>query len=159
MHFLSAESESLSARLLSVFFKFGRTPWHIAPANGLSQAETDILLNIMRANRHNRILRVSDLSALLRVSSPTITQHLNNLERQGFVERAQAKEDKRAVNLSLTDKGNDALKSHWKALEDNVTELIGIIGEENAETMISLFAKANEFFVQKAKAYAEENLF
>ena len=152
-------SEALSARLLSAFFKFTRTPWHKAPADGLSQTETNILENIMRANRHEKTMRVSDLSALLRVSSPTITQHLNHLENLGLVERLPLKEDKRAVTLSLTEKGNEALKSHWKKLEMDFAAFIEIIGEEDAEKMIVLIKQAHSFFLDIAKKYENENFF
>ena len=153
-------SDALPSRLLSAFFRFNRTPWHNAPADGLSFAETSVLEHIHRANRRGRILRVSDLSAMLRVSSPTVTQHINYLESLGFVERVQSKEDKRAVNLSLTDKGKEALSSHWVELEHNFAELINEIGEEEAETMIESLSKAHTFFMEKAKQYeAPEDMF
>ena len=151
-------SEELSARLLSAFFRFGRTPWHTAPADGLSRAETSVLERIQRANDHDRILRVADLSAILRVSSSTITQHLNNLQDQGFVERVQSKKDKRAVDLSLTEKGRAALASHWIELKENFNEFIAVIGEEKAQEMTDILAQAHEFFITKARSYENDDL-
>ena len=150
--------ETTAAQLLSAFLRFGRTPWHNAPADGISRSETNILVHIQRANRHERILRVSDLSATLRVSSSTITQHLNSLENQGFVERVQSQEDKRAVNLSLTPKGMEALKSHWVALERDFAQFVAEIGEEDAALLSDLLARAHAFFVQKSKVYENEDL-
>jgi len=144
-------SESLSSRLIKAFFKFSRTRWHSAPASGLSQVETDILENIARANRHDNIPRVSDISMLLRVSSPTITQHLNNLEEQGYVLKTHSKEDKRSVGLTLTEKGSEALKSHFMKLEEDFIEFIDFIGQDSSEEMIDLLMRAHEFF-NKRKA-------
>ena len=149
----------LPARLLSAFFRLSRTPWHRAPADGLSQSETDILENIRRANRHDKILRVADVSTILRVSSSTITQHLNHLEDHGFIERTRLKEDKRAVSLTLTDKGNEALRSHRTKLEADFAAFIETIGEQDAEKMIEIITQARQFFTQRAEEYDNQNFF
>jgi len=145
-------TDSLSNRLIKAFMKFSRTRWHNAPANGLSQVETDILENIMRANRKGKVLRVSDISLMLRVSSPTVTQHLNSLEDQGYVLRTQSKEDKRSVQITLTEKGTEALRSHFVRLEGDFVEFIEYIGQGKAEEMVGLLMRANEFFTKKSAA-------
>jgi len=152
-------SETQAARLVKAFLKFSRTPWHNAPANGLSQVETDILENINRAVRHGKEPRVSDISTILRVSSPTVTQHLNNLEDQGFVLRTHSTEDKRSVNLSLTEKGTEALKSHWTRLEEDFDEFVSIIGEESSESMIELLMQAHSFFAKKSMLREHEEAY
>jgi len=142
--------ESQPARLIKAFLKFGRTRWHNAPASGLSQVETDILENIMRANRRGSSPRVSDIGTMLRVSTPTVTQHLNNLEVQGYVLKTHSMEDKRSVELSLTDKGTEALKTHFVRLEQDFAEFIGQIGPDSSETMIELLMQAHDFFTKKS---------
>lgn len=144
--------DNLPSRLLSSFFKFSRTPWHNAPADGLSQVETNILENIWRANRHGRILRVLDLSSILRVTSPTVTQHLNNLENQGFVERTHSSKDKRAIMLSITEKGEEALQNHRLNLERDFSEFVLFLGEQQCELLIELLEGTQEFFTKKSKS-------
>ena len=141
--------ESLSVRLIRAFMKFSRTRWHNAPASGLSQVETDILENIMRANRHGNSPRVSDIGMMLRVSSPTVTQHLISLEEQGYVLKTHSTEDKRSVQLSLTEKGTEALKDHFTKLEEGFEEFIAQIGQEPSEHLIELLLRAHEFFNKK----------
>ena len=138
--------------------KFSRTRWHNAPASGLSQVETDILENINRAIRHGNIPRVSDIGMMLRVSSPTVTQHLNDLEEQGYVQRVQSKEDKRSVNLSLTDKGAEALRSHIQRLEEDFQDFVDYIGIDSSEEMIDLLMSAHEFFNKKTVLRNNENI-
>ena len=150
--------ESLSSRLIKAFMKFSRTRWHNAPASGLSQVETDILENINRAIRHGNVPRVSDIGMMLRVSSPTVTQHLNHLEEQGYVQREQSKEDKRSVNLSLTDKGAEALGSHFQRLEEDFIDFIEHIGPEASEEMVDLLMRAHEFFNRKSILRNNENI-
>lgn len=152
----SSLPDTLSFKLLSCFFRFARTPWHMVPAPGLSRTETGILLGIERSTHHGKALRVSDLSHMMRVSSPTVTQHINNLENQGFVKRTQAKEDKRAVNVELSEKGQEALRQHRSVIERNFDELTEFLGKENAETLIALLNKTSDFFIEKEKAYYNE---
>ena len=153
------EPENLSNRLMKAFFKFRRTRWHNAPASGLSQVETDILENINRANRHGDPIRVADISLMLRVSSPTVTQHLNGLEVRGYVLRTQSKEDKRSVQITLTEKGTEALRTHYVRLEEDFSEFIEFIGQDASEEMLSLLMKAHEFFNKKSLLRDNENMY
>ena len=151
-------SEGLPSRLVSAFLRFSRTPWHNVPADGLTLAETIILENIGRANKKGTRLRISDLSAILRLTTPTVTQHLNSLESQGFVEKTPSASDKRAINLSLTEKGMESLRSHKAKLERDFEKFIEFIGEENAETMADLLTKAQTYFRQNTKLYEHNDI-
>jgi DNA-binding MarR family transcriptional regulator len=151
--------ESISNRLMKAFFKFNRTRWHNAPASGLSQVETDILENVARAERHGKALRVADISLMLRVSSPTVTQHLNSLEERGYVLKTQSKEDKRNVWITLTDKGTEALSSHYIRLGQDFGEFVDHIGPDASEEMIDLIMRSNEFFNKKSLLRDGENIY
>ena len=145
----SQPQDSLSFRLLTALFRFLRTPWHVVSAPGLSRAETGILITIERAAKHGNTLRVSDLSRMMRVSPPTISQQLNNLESQGFVIRTQAKEDKRAVNLTLSDKGREALIQQRADMELNISQLADHLGKEDTELFINLLTRTSDFYLNR----------
>ncbi|MGI6576633.1 MAG: MarR family winged helix-turn-helix transcriptional regulator [Eubacteriales bacterium] len=141
--------DSLSYRLLSAFFRFLKTPWHIVAAPGLTRTETGILIGIDRSSHTGKPLRISDLSHIMRVSPPTISQHINNLEDQGFVIRTQAKDDKRAVNLALSEKGRETLRQQRAVMEQNINQLAEHLGRENTETLITLLTKTSDFFFER----------
>ena len=145
----SQPQDSLSYRLLSAFFRFLRTPWHIVAAPGLTRTETGILIGIERSSHSGKPLRISDLSHIMRVSPPTISQHINSLEEQGFVIRTQSKDDKRAVHLELTEKGRETLRQQRAVLEQNINQLAEYLGKENTETLITLLTKTSDFFFEK----------
>lgn len=149
------ENAPIEQRLLSAFFRFVHTPWHIVPAPGLTRTETGILMGIDRSQHHGKPLRVRDLSKIMRVSSPTATQHLNKLEEQGFVRREQSKDDRREVLIVLTDKGLEELEAHRKALDRNLHELIEHLGAEGAERLLSLLTKTSDFYFEKEKTYRD----
>ena len=150
--------DELPIQLLGAFFRFQHTPWHVVPAPGLSRAGTGVLLAIDRATHFGDRMRVSDLSQRMRVSAPTITQQLNNLEAQGFVTRTQSKNDKREVNLALTEKGAEALRRHREMMEANMRELTELLGEEEAGRLVRLLNKTSDFFIQKQKGYGADNM-
>lgn len=149
------ENAPIEQRLLSAFFRFMHTPWHIVPAPGLTRTETGILMGIDRSQHHGKPLRVRDLSKIMRVSSPTATQHLNKLEEQGFVRREQSKDDRREVFIVLTDLGFEELEAHRNALDQNIRDLVQNIGTENAEALQALLTKTSDFFFEKEKTYRD----
>ena len=60
----------------------------------------------------------NELAELTRLSSPTVSVALQNMEREGLVERVQDENDLRKINVVLTDKG---VKMH-RAIGDKIKE-------------------------------------
>jgi MarR family transcriptional regulator for hemolysin len=64
-----------------------------------------LILSSLRGDRWSTQL---DLARSLGIESPTLTRHLENLERAGFVRRERSVTDRRAVRVELTDAGEAA---------------------------------------------------
>ena len=148
-------NDPVELKLISSFFRMTHTPWARVPAPGLTNSETRILFTIHGAARHDRQIRVRDISKELRVSSPTVTQHINSLESRGLVLREQSKDDKREVRLVLTELGEQTLMGHRDVLAQNFRELAATLGEEDAEKLADLIQKTCDFFSQKEKEYID----
>jgi MarR family transcriptional regulator, transcriptional regulator for hemolysin len=69
-----------------------------------------LILSALRSDRWSTQL---DLARSLGIEGPTLTRHLENLERNGFVRRERSQTDRRAVRVELTDAGEAA---HGKML-------------------------------------------
>jgi MarR family transcriptional regulator for hemolysin len=63
---------------------------------------------ILNALKHGRWTAQLDLARSLRIESPTLTRHLDNLEQSGFVVRKPSDTDRRAVRVELTPAGEEA---------------------------------------------------
>jgi MarR family transcriptional regulator, transcriptional regulator for hemolysin len=63
---------------------------------------------ILNALRHGEWTAQLDLARELGIESPTLTRHLDNLERNGLVVRSQSDADRRAVRVELTEAGEEA---------------------------------------------------
>jgi MarR family transcriptional regulator for hemolysin len=66
---------------------------------------TWLILSSLRGDRWATQL---DLARSLGIEGPTLTRHLENLERSGLVRRERSKTDRRAVRVELTEAGEVA---------------------------------------------------
>lgn len=149
--------DTLPMQLLHHFFRFRHTHWLKIPAGELTRTETGILIGIERATQEQKPFRISDLSKMMHVSPPTITQHIDNLESRGFVSRTQSRADKRAVNLTLTERGQETLRQHRQEIESTFKALVDHLGQEDAKTFCTLLSKTAEFFEDKQNLYNENS--
>ena len=56
-----------------------------------------------------------DLAAAVGIEGPTLTHHLDGLDKAGLIERARDQNDRRAVRVELTDAGDKLFKRLAKA--------------------------------------------
>ncbi len=71
-------------------------------------------------------LSVSEISTLLKVTQPAVTQYSNNLLKKGLIVSKTNKEDKRKREISLTDKGLkvlEDLKPVWKIIDIEIKKI------------------------------------
>ncbi|CAN7158611.1 MarR family transcriptional regulator [Rhizobium sp. LjRoot30] len=72
--------------------------------NGLSSSSFDVLATLRRSGAPYR-LSPGDLLATTMVTSGTMTNRIDQLEKAGLVERVVNPEDRRSVLIALTEKG------------------------------------------------------
>ena len=83
----------------------------------------------------------SDLGKKLNLDNATITRIVDKLAERGFLERNQAKDDRRAQIVSLTDKGKKKCKKYSK-IGDYVNQRASIgIPETERKKLMSLLTK------------------
>jgi DNA-binding MarR family transcriptional regulator len=72
--------------------------------HGLTGASFDVLATLRRSGPPYR-LSPGDLLATMMITSGTMTNRIDQLEKAGFVERSHNPDDRRSVIISLTEKG------------------------------------------------------
>ena len=75
----------------------------LAKECGLTINEFETLVFLNEAGE--RRLRLGDLSEAVQLSQPALSRLVMRLEQQGLIGRADADDDRRAVCISLTDRG------------------------------------------------------
>ncbi len=139
-------------KLLESFVQFHKLNWKQSPMVSLKSSEIMVLFSIKKLmNPDTPGIKMSDISNALRVASPTITQLINSLETNGFVERTMDKEDRRAVRVKLTDKGEGAIEKASESFYEAFNGLAEFLGEENSNLLADLLSQTFTYFEKRKK--------
>jgi DNA-binding MarR family transcriptional regulator len=119
---LAAALPQRASALTRIFFARTNT--------GMSRTEVGVLV-ALSARPH----RITELAAREGITQPAVTQLVNRLEGQGWVERRTDARDGRVVLVALTDGGRDALdrvRAEYRAL---LHEEVAALDDDEVETL------------------------
>ncbi len=91
--------------------------------------------------RHRGGLRMNELSRMLMVTGGNITAIVDQLEKEGLVERLDEPADRRAFRIRLTRTGEKSFAEWARAHEQWVVELLGGLSSREQEELLKLLAK------------------
>lgn len=150
---MDKDNQNLVARsLMEAFTRFHRIKWRKSPVAGLKPSEIAVLLNIKKTVKpESPGIKVSDISNALQVAAPTITQLINSLEAEGFVCRTMDKEDRRAVRVNITAKGEGAIDTASKVFYNSINGLVEHLGEEKSNELAELLSEVFVYYNEKEK--------
>ena len=83
-------------------------------------------------------IQISVLSMAANMSKPAVSQALNSLEDRGLLERFTSKGDRRAVYVTMTDRGNQVMEQGWKVFVSFMDRVEKEMGEENTRRLVEL---------------------
>lgn len=107
---------------------------------GIDLAEGDVLFTLRRAGAPFR-LSPSAISASLLVSSGTLTNRLDRLERKGLVRRVPHPTDRRSTEVELTDATVKLLDQAIFAHVENERQMLSSLNDREQETLDKLLRK------------------
>ncbi|HET7658602.1 MAG TPA: MarR family transcriptional regulator [Bacillales bacterium] len=138
-------------KLLKAFMQFRKAGWHGKSVDGYKPSEIMLLFCLKKGTEPaaSQGMKVSEISKRLHVTSPTVTQLLNGLERDGLVERNTDPVDRRAVGIKLTPAGEALTKKASAAFSETFDGLIHYLGEEQSEQLAELLSKVSAYFGEK----------
>jgi DNA-binding MarR family transcriptional regulator len=114
--------------------------------HGLNSSSFDVLATLRRAGAPYR-LSPSDLMETMMITSGTMTNRIDQLEKAGMVERLDNPEDRRGVIIALTEKGFETVD---KTVTDHVANQHRIVAPLDAyerqqlNTLLAKFLAAYE---------------
>ncbi len=112
----------------------------LAKECGLTINEFEILVFLNEAG--DRRLRLGDLSEAVQLSQPALSRLVMRLEQQGLVGRADVNDDRRAVCISLTDRGTALLERAAPIQRDVVERLLSSrMTESEQAALIAAFQR------------------
>lgn len=147
---MEKHSNPTAQKLLRAFMQFKKIGWHQRSVSGYKPSEIRVLFGISKGARPDALeMKVSEISRLLHVTSPTVTQLLKGLEANGLVERHTDPTDRRAVAITLTPKGHMVMQEAQNMLLNSFNGLIEYLGEEQSSQLAELLDKTFRYFNEK----------
>ena len=99
---------------------------------------------VAQLDRHPEGLRMGELSRRLMVTGGNITGITDQLEADGWVERAGVENDRRAWRVKLTPRGKKAFRQMAAVHESWIVELFDEFGEREQEQLFRLLGKLKQ---------------
>ena len=130
----------LLGRLHRLSTHLGREVEAVLVKHGLSSSAFDVLATLRRAGPPYR-LSPGDLLAMTMVSSGTMTNRIDQLEKAGLVERIHNPQDRRSVLISLTERGLAIVEEAVGAHVENQHRLVAHLSEEERAALNGLLKR------------------
>lgn len=89
-------------------------------------------------------LHVAEIGDVLLVAKPQMTRLIDELINLGMVERQSDTEDRRKINITLTDKGTRALEAFIAAVRTRLRERLSCLSDEDLEDLSRCLIKLRE---------------
>lgn len=140
-------------RLFEVFGEFKKVQKHLFSYKGIRRSEFHILLIIYKLTQENQQgVKVLDISREMEIAPPSITLLVNSLVQDGYVERKTNAEDRRSVQISLTEKGCQALSQCTQSIHTHLEEIVDYLGIEKSNQFSDLLSDICQYFREQDTA-------
>ena len=138
-------------KLMRTFMQFGRAAWHQRSIAGCKPSEIKVLFCIKKSVKPGASeIKVSQISKLLQVTPPTVTQLLKGLEANGLIERHIDPLDRRAVGITLSEKGEMVTRQAADTFSASLDGLIEYLGEEQSNQLAELLSRVYHYYSMQA---------
>jgi len=108
---------------------------------GITLPRFDLLSQL---ERHLQGLKMNELSRLLMVTGGNVTGVVDQLVKEGLVERVDEPTDRRAWRVKLTRAGDKAFAEMARAHEEWVVELLSGVSRRDSDALMQLLARLKQ---------------
>jgi MarR family 2-MHQ and catechol resistance regulon transcriptional repressor len=128
---------SLWVKLARASSVFNRLSARDIERYGLTQPQ----FSVLEALGHLGPLTIGEIGKKMLVTGGCMTVIVDNLERDGLVQRARSVEDRRVVKVGLTVKGNELFRTIFQQHATRITELASALTAEEQVQLSGLLKK------------------
>ncbi|MEJ3741180.1 MarR family transcriptional regulator [Bacillus tropicus] len=104
---------------------------------------------ILKIINYYGALRASELAREMNVKPSTITVTINRLIEQGLVNRYHDREDRRAVIIELTKKGESVVEETIVARNEHIAKYLSFLEFQEKEKLLQLLEKLRAIIYRK----------
>lgn len=104
---------------------------------GLTPSQFAVLELLYHKGDH----KICDIINKILATSGNITVVIKNLEKEGLVKKYNDLEDKRAVFISITEKGKDLIQNIFPGHVENINNIFSVLSEDEKKMLIQISKK------------------
>jgi DNA-binding MarR family transcriptional regulator len=140
-------SLELTHGLFQIMKQLPRLKWRQSSSKDLTRSEYELLgLLVIIQDDENRSPTVTELSNMIQITPAGVTHLVNSLEESGCIERLRDPNDRRVVQVGLTQKGIEFAGTLISEAQEHLIGLVNYLGEEDSHTLIRLMSQMIEYF-------------
>ena len=94
-------------------------------------------LNLLMLLRFNGPLTMSHLADLLDVSVASATGIVDRMEKKGVIERKRSDEDRRVVQVSVSDKGEQVFAAMQAERQAHMTRMLSYVSDQDLHALLN----------------------
>lgn len=145
---MDTTQREIACKLMDVLMRYRNFCRRRRPGHKLTHSElmTMFRLDELTASGAADGATISEISQNLKVTSPTVTQLINNLEEGGLVSRAIDPADRRSIRVTLTLQGKAVVKQASARFFSLHSGLVEHLGKEKSLTLIALLSECIDYF-------------
>ncbi len=136
-------------KFIDTFEKLSRIERHNQTVMGIKKSEARVLLCIEFLHNEKKCkVNISEISKNLSITPPSATEFVKNLINKGYLEKNISQNDKRSIEITLTNNGKKIvkdLKNHFNSLFSGIIERLG---KEKSNLLIELLDIVNIYFTE-----------
>ena len=135
----AGDDDSWAAHLMDVMHRLRHAWGNVHPELPVRRGDIMLLGCLLDREEHAQPpATVGDLARQLKQSPSAITQKVNVLEEQGFLQRTADASDRRMACVELTGKGREMAQRAIKAVWGRLDEALDSLGPDNSRELVRL---------------------
>lgn len=134
-------------KFIDTFENLSRIERHNQTIMGVKKSEARVLLCVEFLHDEKKCkVNISEISKNLSITPPSTTEFVKNLINKGYLEKHVNPQDKRFIEITLTDNGKKMVQDLKKYFNSLFSGIIEKLGTEQSKLLIELLDIVNIYF-------------
>ena len=134
-------------KFIDTFENLARIERHSQNIMGIKKSEVRVLLCVEYLSNETKCkVNISEISKHLSITPPSATEFVKSLINKGYLQKNVSENDKRFIEITLTDEGNKIVNDLKIYFNDLFSGIIKKLGSEQSKLLIELLDKVNIYF-------------
>ena len=127
--------------LASLMFMAGRLMREQTVGHGAHCSISIAQIKILSIAKDGETPTMKEVAQSLLITSPSATAAINQLVKNGHLERIHDESDRRVIRLKITDKGKKTYDDHYKIFIEKIAEVLKHLNNQEKAAFAGIFKK------------------